>query len=264
MSGQFLRVRPTGDIGRVANSTLPVTGPSTRAWKRPVAVEQNQSNALGGAGLHQGRRYVDRPEDDDRRQQMQRDARFLVTFDLRDGILAILAQARSLGRDIECIEKFSSWWRLRQHPVPPCGRARLWPAAERPSGRQSSISEQARQRVLWDRRRAASGGSKISPPDRRRWSRSDCAAQRRWQSRHVAWFRHRRGAPSGTEGAGHLPLQAKRLRAKLHLVGAVRFHLAALILHGIGGPPYHRPLGGIRQDRLCRQCQVSSRRAGEP
>ena len=173
---------------------------------------------------------------------MQRHAGAFGALHLGDDVLAVLAQAGAFGRDEERVEKLLHRPRRRRPPDPRSaavsrvrrrsrGRGRRSPILPSPSaGKARSASRRG------SGRRARSAGG-VRPAAN---SSPNCGAVVLGQPAQFGIEGHREPALClGIEqralrhgAAGHL-LQAERLRAELHLVGAVELRLAALVFDGI-------------------------------
>ena len=95
----------------------------------------------------QRRRDVDRAEHHDGRQHVEGHARPLGAVHLGDEVLAVLAQARAFGGDVERVEQLLHAAFSRNASDPTMRRAPVADGSPGLSGRQRSSSEQARQRL---------------------------------------------------------------------------------------------------------------------
>ena len=95
-------------VGRVGDAILlppqenvAADRPFDAGLKASGPVEQDDRDAGARAGLDQRRRHIDRAEDDDGAEHVKRHARPLGAVDFGDEVLAVLAQARAFGGDVE-------------------------------------------------------------------------------------------------------------------------------------------------------------------
>ena len=196
------------------------------------------------------------PNTTTRAQHVKRHARALRTVDLGDQILAVLAQAGAFGRDVERVEELLHRRPRRRSSTAASARLRK-PSADfvMAFGRQSSSSEQARQRSA----RQTGGGVRPSANSAPK-ARAVSSVSRRNSASNGTTTRRLRLAVEqralGHRASGHL-LQAQRLGAELHLVGAMQLGLAALEFDGKGGLAAVAG-DGTRRDR--RRRRGSSRR----
>ena len=184
--------------------------------------------------LDQRRRDEDAAEHHDGSQHVEGHARPLRAVDLGDEVLAVLAQARAFGGDVEGVEELLHLAaslgveRGGERPVAKAERGLVMTF-----GRQRSSSEQARQRSA----RQTGGGVRPAANRAAKASRGVLG-----QLPQIGVERHH-DAPSrlaveqralGHRTSGHF-FQAQRLGAELHLVGAMALRLAALVFDRKGG-----------------------------
>jgi hypothetical protein len=87
------------------NSTFPLTGPSTRASNRPWRSSRTRVIPARASAPISGGENGNAAEHHHRTKHVQRKAAAFGAVDLRDEILAILAESRALRRDIKCVEQ---------------------------------------------------------------------------------------------------------------------------------------------------------------